>query len=326
MDKYVVNSIITSRGCPFECIYCDKAISSRKIKFRSAENTFAEIEYVEKNYKKDFIYFIDDHFMLNKKRIYKIFEMIANSNLSNFQWVCQSRVDAIEIDLLNKAKQMGCKEIMFGIETGDEKELVFINKKTTLKQAHKAVALTHQAGINIRGNFMIGFPISTHESVMNTIRFADSLPIDIFRFFIVSPLPNTKLWEYLLKDNKENLNFSWHNVHFYSPVIKSGELSREDIRVYIGVAYLYILKSRVGKEIFSLAALGNMFRILKSMLRRRRIRGNNVSLYFPFTETLLLEFWMLIKDQPVLDRFRYIRQVMLKEKEPRKKYAEDAKE
>lgn len=314
MDKYMVNSIITSRGCPFDCIYCDKVISSRKIKFRSAQNTFAEIEFVEKNYKKKFVYFIDDHFMLNRKRIYAIFDMIKKGNLNNFQWICQSRVDGVDEDILNQARQVGCKEIMYGIETGDEEELKFINKKTTIEQARKAITLTHKAQISIRGNFMIGFPVSTHKSVKNTIRFADSLPIDIYRFFIVSPLPNTRLWNYLMQGKEEKLDFSWHDVHFYSPTLTSKELSKEDIHTYIGVAYYYILKSRVLRELISLKTLVNFFRILGSILKKRRLRGHSVAIYFPFTETLLLEFWMLVRGKPLGAKFRYLQKVFKKAK------------
>jgi len=131
MSRYNVVTLLTSRGCPFNCIYCDKAISTRKVKFRSPDDIYNEIRHIIESSGKNRLYIVDDHFFLKKHILEPILDRIIAEKLS-IRWTCQARVDGVFSDTIVKAKQAGCEQIMFGIETGDPDELKYIRKASTL--------------------------------------------------------------------------------------------------------------------------------------------------------------------------------------------------
>lgn len=286
MERYNVITILTSRGCPFRCIYCDKGVSTRQVKFRTAEDVYNEISDINRRYGGKRIYFVDDHFFLARQRLMSLFDMIKNNGL-RFKWVCQARADGIDIEILRRAKGAGCELIIYGIESGDSDELDYMKKGVTVEDARSALFLTKEAGIKARANFMIGFPISTHNTVRNTIRFAKSVPLDLVRFFSVAPLPNTELWDRVYGKDADLTKIDWDNFDFYTPSYATSELSQEDIKGYVAAAYIYILKRKVLLEI-TVTFLPRFARLLHFFFKKRRIRGF-LSLTFPSTVNLLLE-------------------------------------
>lgn len=290
VEKYNLMTILTSRGCPFKCIYCDKGVSTRKVKFRSVENILDEIRYIVEKLKRHKLYIVDDHFFLRKEKISAILDRIIGSNIK-IRWISQARADGIDEDILIKAKKSGCEQIMYGLETGDEEELKYIRKETTLEQATKAIELTKKVKIKARANFMLGFPVSTHKTIRNTIRFAERLKPDIVRFFAVSPLPNTELWERIYGNSyKENIR--WEELDFYNPSFETRELSRRDISLYVLAGYWHVLKGRFLLEATILFIPKAVGLILKS-IAVRRLRGN-ISVYFPTIVNLIKEAGLVL--------------------------------
>lgn len=307
MEKYVTGSILTSRGCPFSCIYCDKGISTRDVRFRSPQNIYKEITAFEEKYKKGRIYFVDDYFFLNKKRLSEFFDLIINDGHLKFRWYCQARVDGIDGGILERAKKSGCEMIIYGVETGDEEELEYINKKATLEEAERAFRLSKSAGIKTRANFMIGFPISTHKTIGNSIRFAKKIDADLYRFFIVSPLPNTVLWERIEKSHPELANVSWNEFDFYSPSFDTVEIKKEHLVKYVMAAYLYILRDKVIKEL-TIEIIPRLIKLIYLIFKKRRARGN-LSVTFPACVNLFLEEWFIMRRISRDKRLSYIKDV-----------------
>ncbi|MFC1698998.1 B12-binding domain-containing radical SAM protein [Candidatus Omnitrophota bacterium] len=295
VDKYTIMTILTSRGCPFSCIYCDKGVSGKKVNLRSPENVYQEILDIDKRFGKKRLYVVDDFFFLHKQRLNKLLDMmISNENL-NISWICQARVDGVDEELLNKAKRSGCAQIMYGVETGDKSELAYIRKESTLEQAAEAIRLTKKTGIVTRTNFMLGFPISTRKSMENTIKFAKQASPDIVRFFSVSPLPNTELWNNIYGESVDLENFRWDEFDFYNPDFSPAELTKDDITSYAIFGYFYILGQRVRSEII-IGLVPNLIKLFSVILKTGRVRGN-ISLRFPATVNLSLDFWHLIKNK-----------------------------
>ncbi|MDO8748040.1 MAG: cobalamin-dependent protein [Candidatus Omnitrophota bacterium] len=322
MDLYNIDVILSSRGCPFACIYCDKVISSRAVKYRLAEDVVNEIIYTLEKYGKPAFYFIDEHFLSNKDRANRMLDLLIKAGKDKgiqLKWVCQSRVDAIDEKILRKAKDAGCYEIHYGLETGDQTELAFINKRTTLEQARRAVEIAKECGLLVRGNFMIGFPISTKETISNTIRFAKSLPIDRYRFFIVSPLPNTKMWDYIITNNQLYDDFDWEKDHFLSPALNIPGFTKQDIVEYIGAAYLHTLRKDALREIFSLTFIPRIIKVAYLIIKTKKMRGNKLSAYFPKLTNLLLEIWLLIENRSLVKKLKFLRKISVIEKGLNKK-------
>ena len=185
-------SMITSRGCPNLCIFCNN-VFNKTVRFHSAERVYDEIKNLVEKYGIKEICFYDDNLMLNETRLKKICDYIIKDNL-DIKWYCYGRVNNVKKDLLIKMKQAGCYMISFGVESGDEKVLKFIKKGITKEQVVSATKLTKKLGFDVRCSFMIGHPIDTKETIMKTIKFAKSLPLNNASFSIAVPYPGTELY------------------------------------------------------------------------------------------------------------------------------------
>lgn len=311
IDKYSVMTILTSRGCPFNCIYCDKGISTRSVKFRSSDNIFDEIKYITTRLNKKRLYIVDDHFFLSKKRLEKILDRIISEKIP-VKWTCQARVDGISRDILEKAKQSGCEQIMYGIETGDERELEYIRKEASLYQAESAVKFTKEAGITARTNFMLGFPVSDRHSIRNTINFAKKLNPDIVRFFAVSPLPNTELWDDIYGKGHIPGDIKWEDIDFFRPSFDIKNIPRDEISLYVTSAYWHVLKKDFIKEI-TWGFLPGIVRLAYLSFKTRRLRGN-ISKAFPRSVNLILDNLHQIREKSPGQIFTFFKKVYRLEK------------
>lgn len=309
IDRYVTGSILTSRGCPFACIYCDKSVSKRQVKFRSPQNIYHEISEFEGRYKKGRIYFVDDYFFLQKKRLLELCKLMIEDRSLHVKWYCQARVDGVDADSLDAARKSGCRMIIYGVETGDDSELEYINKRADLNAAYNAMDLTRRSGIQARANFMIGFPISTHKTISNSIRFARKINADLYRFFIVSPLPNTILWDRLEKTYPGLFGIGWEKFDFYTPSFDTIEIKKEDLVTYVLAAYFYVLRPKLIREL-TIGFFPALAKLIRSFIKSGRLRGN-LSLAFPVCVNFFLEEWFILQRFNFRLRLRYIRKMII---------------
>jgi radical SAM superfamily enzyme YgiQ (UPF0313 family) len=193
--------LLTSRGCPYQCNFCDRKIFGTKYRKNSAEMVVAEIEELVKRYGAKEIKFYDDIFILDRARFFKIFELIRSKGLE-FPWTCHSRVDNLDMELLREMKRMGCWQILFGLESGDQHNLDLLKKGFAIAKAREAVEMAKREGFSIRADFMVGFPGETKESLRKTVEFAKSLRIDVAHFNVFTPFPGTDLYQLALKEGK----------------------------------------------------------------------------------------------------------------------------
>ncbi len=312
-SKYPRFNIISSRGCPFHCIYCDRSISKGKIRFRSPENLIDEIKSNIKKFGNRPILFVDDHFFINKRRLFKFFDLLEKGNIS-IKWVCQSRVDSVSPEVLHRAKKAGCIQIMYGVETGDPDELEYINKQTTLEQAENAINWTKKAGITARANFMLGFPISGRSNIENTIRFAKKIMPDLVRFFIVKPFPNTTLWDRCIEQEviPDIENVDWRSFSMREFGIRICKLSDKELTEYVGTAYLHLLKDRVRDELTK-NFIKHLILFFREFGKTKKVTYSLI-ISFPSSINLFSELWFLIKHMPFFGKFRYLKRIYVMEK------------
>lgn len=187
-------SMITSRGCPYKCIFCSSWLSmGRKYRYRSAENIMTEIrELVEVN-SVDHIVFEDDTMTLNRNRMEEICkELIEMPNRPS--WYCLSRVDTMDNSLAKLMKKAGCRMVGFGIESGSAEVLQKIGKKISLEQARQAVSACTKAGLRTQCTFIVGFPFDTEQTMALTYKMAKRINPTIAIFFPLTPYPGTKVF------------------------------------------------------------------------------------------------------------------------------------
>jgi len=199
--KGKVTSLISSRGCPNRCTFCQLSSSLAKFRSRSAANTIQEIDELVSNGHNS-IAFADDNFLANKKAAEQIMDHIIKQRYDLRIWILDTRVDSAERHLYEKMRDAGVELISFGIESGNQDVLDFYNKKITVEQARKAVKLSKEMGFVADANFILGAPFETKKHFENTIRFARSLPLDHALFNRLEYLAGTPLWKEAVKQGK----------------------------------------------------------------------------------------------------------------------------
>ena len=190
----VCTSIISSRGCPFKCSFCDRPLSpvTSYFRFRSPKNVVDEICYCLEYGIKDFLFY-DDTFTVNRTRVIKICEEILNRDIK-IRWDIRTRVDLVDEDMLFMLKKAGCVAIHYGVEAGNDRILKIIKKGFTIKKVKEIFSLTRKVGFNILAYFMIGLPSETKEDIQDTFDLAKELTPDYVHFTIFSPYPGTELY------------------------------------------------------------------------------------------------------------------------------------
>lgn len=201
---FSITTVMSTRGCPFRCEFCSNVVFGGSYRERSPGNVVDEIEQaLELGYER--ISFADDVFTLKRSHLLGICAEIQKRGL-RFQWECLGRVDAMDYPTALAMKAAGCTRIYFGIESGNEQILKLMEKKITLEEARQAVEAAHRAGLQVGAFFILFYPGDTDETVLETLRFARSLPLDYLGLTMPYPLPGTALLE-RIKDRHPR---AWH--------------------------------------------------------------------------------------------------------------------
>ncbi len=242
MDKYVADglkfgTVMTSRGCPFDCIFCSSSLQfGKRWRGHSDARVLKELKILKEEYGIREIEFLDDTFTLNRPRAIRISKRIKEEGL-DISWTASSRVDIFNKEVATAMKDGGCRAVYFGIESGTQKILDFIGKRITPEQSLKAVKIAKEAGLRVMGAFIIGFPQETKEDVKRTIKFSKKVGVDYAQFTIATPYPGTRLWTLALKE-KLLLTLNWRKFTTLDPVMKLEHFTSEQISKMLGFAYL----------------------------------------------------------------------------------------
>ena len=162
--EYPIMSMLTSRGCPYKCIFCSKSVFGSKLRCKSPEKIVDEIEYLKEYYKIKEIAFYDDIFTINKKRTLQFIKELEKRNM-DILWTCEARVNTVSRELLQEMKKAGCYMLFYGIESGKQEMLNNLKKGITVEQVESAVEISHKVGIQSVGYFMLGAPGETPETI-----------------------------------------------------------------------------------------------------------------------------------------------------------------
>ena len=211
---YNIEWILTSRGCPYKCIFCSaRSVSGYRYRVNSPQRVISEIEVLVRDFGKKFLSFADDNFVVKKSRTIEICNMMIERGYNKeLKWLCQTRADAVDEELLDLMKKAGCEYISFGIETGTQRLLDLIRKSVKLERITEAVEMAHKAGIKTRGSFMLGLPTETTEDSLATINYALKLPLDIAKFNLAVPYPGTELLEIAIREGLQVTN-DWSQLN-----------------------------------------------------------------------------------------------------------------
>jgi magnesium-protoporphyrin IX monomethyl ester (oxidative) cyclase len=227
--------MITSRGCPFRCVFCTHHIVwGRKWRGRSPGNVVAEIEHLIKTYGIKQIDFLDDNMTLDRTRMENICDLIVKKNL-HVEWFTPSgvRADTLDESLLRKMKKAGCKKIRVAPESGVQ-DIVdsVIKKNLDLDSVKRAVVLCKKVGLKVGCFFVIGLIGETKEDIKKTINFAyklKQLGADSFIFSIASPIFGTELYRQAKIEGYLKPGFCEDALATAEPLIETPEFSAKDL-------------------------------------------------------------------------------------------------
>ncbi|NQT03038.1 MAG: radical SAM protein [Planctomycetes bacterium] len=244
-------TMITSRGCPYKCVFCDRSVFGNKYRVRSAENIFQEMKVLHDKYGIKEIAIYDDTFTIQKSRLENLFDMLIEADM-DLIWSCSARVDTLTYDIIRKMKKAGCWLISIGIESGDEEVLRRIRKGITLQQVRNVVTWASRTGLMIKGFFIIGHPGETRETIIKTIDFARSLDLYTVNFCTTYLLPGTELTRTASKYGFVNIHgFSNMSGHTDKLSFVPFNLTEDELKGWQKKAYLlFYLRPKVVIKIF----------------------------------------------------------------------------
>jgi anaerobic magnesium-protoporphyrin IX monomethyl ester cyclase len=208
--------IMTSRGCPYDCSFCNaKAMWTRKVRFSSLSKVMEELCYLKKVFKITNFTFMDDSFTVNRQRVLEFCKML-NDNENKITWSCLTRADLIDEDVISVMKAAGCTKVDIGIESGNERIQKIINKGIVLDDLRNVSRILRKNGIFWTGFFMMGFPTETKGEILETLAFMKEIKPSWAYLSVFTPYPGTNLYE-MAKREGEIPDDSEHYYSHQSP-------------------------------------------------------------------------------------------------------------
>ena len=226
----------TARGCPHKCTFCyAKSYYGRGFRPRSSKKIVDEIEYVKNKFGVEEFLMWTEAFTINKKYTIEICDEIIKRKLK-INFVCNSRVDSVDLELLKKLKQAGCWMIGFGVESGNQEIINNTKKGIDLEQTRKAFKMTRQVGLETTAHTVIGLLGESPKTVKETFRFIKEIDPDFAQFYCAVPMPWTELYEearkkgYILSKNYEDYEQDRSIMH-------TGKMTPEEVMKWRGWIY-----------------------------------------------------------------------------------------
>jgi radical SAM superfamily enzyme YgiQ (UPF0313 family) len=254
MEKYIYNwskilgvrttQMISSRGCQFSCRFCDRTVFGRKIRFMSSGRVIEEMEQLYDKYKVESIYFEDDLFTLNKRRVLD-FCAAMKKELPGKKWGANARVETVDFEMLSQMKQAGCTELNFGIESGSQRILDFLGKGIKVDQIKKTFRWVNELEINGGMYLIIGIPGEKQSDIDMTKKLILELEPKIITLSFLTPIPGTEVFEmtkHLIRQDADFYNFN----DAYESAYKKDAFEVEPIERYREVMN-YFLETFKGK-------------------------------------------------------------------------------
>ncbi|HEY6008498.1 MAG TPA: radical SAM protein, partial [Geobacteraceae bacterium] len=186
-------SIISSRGCPYQCSYCDRSVFSRGFRFNSPEYIFEHLSFLHRDFGIRHVFFYDDLFTFDRSRVERLARLLETKRLP-VTYNCIARFEHVDPELIALLRRSGCWQVNFGIESGDAEVLKKHRKFSGFDDVGRKLAMVRDAGMRVKGLFMMGLPGETEGSIRTTIDYALTLPLDEINVTKFTPFPGAPVF------------------------------------------------------------------------------------------------------------------------------------
>ncbi len=218
--KRPITTMMTSRGCPMKCVFCDRPHLGKSFRYRSASSVVEEMEQcVNAGIPELFLY--DDTFSLRRRRVFEVCEEIERRKLK-VHWDVRVRADTLDDEVVAAMKRAGVTRMHIGVESGSPRILEIIRKGITVDQAHQAFNLCRRHGVTSLAYFMLGNPTETRQDIEMTMDFMRKCRADHAHIAITTPFPGTELYRMGLQQGLYERDY-WRDFaakpdeHFHPP-------------------------------------------------------------------------------------------------------------
>lgn len=189
----------TSRGCPFQCTFCSVAsVWGRRYRYFSAERVLNDVKYLVEKYRAKGIYFREDNFSANRRRVIEFCNGLLEQGI-NVQWMCETRADSLDRELIELMHKAGCVAFYIGVESGSQRVLDFLRKGITIEQIEAVFRWCSEIGVNTYASFIVGVPTETPKERQLNREFAKKIRATTTGFNIFVGIPRSPLYEYVLE-------------------------------------------------------------------------------------------------------------------------------
>ena len=193
-------TMVSSRGCPFRCSFCDKSVGGSKWRARNPVDVVDEMEVLQNDFGVGFINFYDDNFTLRRSRVIAISQEILRRGL-HVEWKCEGRVDSVDPQMLSLMRQAGCRVVAYGVESANPETLALLRKDISVEQSISAFAQTRTAGLRTLAYMILGAPGEDAQAVQKSIDFCRFIGADYVQFSTLSAMPGTPLFSHPRSDS-----------------------------------------------------------------------------------------------------------------------------
>jgi len=238
LDKYVPmpndgpyvpkTAMISSRGCPFHCIFCDHGVFGPSYRSYGAKRTVDEMAELVTRYGIRDIAFVDSLFMVSPQRVTGICDEIIRRGVK-VHWTCTIRANIATRAVLAHMKAAGCWRVRIGVESGNDAVLKFIRKQVTRDEVRRVVRDAHELGLHPKAFFMIGHPTETEKEIRDTITFAKELSLTDITVQINTPMPNAPQWA-IANEYGTMVSADFEQFSFWEPVYVPHGLTRRRLK------------------------------------------------------------------------------------------------
>ena len=222
-SRYDLGFVVSSRGCPYNCIFCSNRVTTgKKYRVRSAAAIADELEMLLRTYGRRQILFLDDNLLVNRERIAALMAEIRRRGLhEQMHFSFQARGDNVTRPLLRDLSAAGFRSVFFGLETASERIMKIIKKGETVAQCADAVRMAKEQGLHVSATFIYALPGETHQDRMDAVRMSRDLGIDMVRFNNATPYPGTELYDIAKREGRLVVQGLYENYNAVSTFIEN---------------------------------------------------------------------------------------------------------